>query len=58
MKKLLAFVLLAITVSAPAFARDVVGHGVKDAGKGSAKVVSVTAKHTAKGTAKVVKFLF
>jgi hypothetical protein len=58
MKKLIAFVVLALAVAAPAFAGDVVGRSVKDAGKGSAKVIAATAKDTAKGTTKVVKFLF
>jgi hypothetical protein len=31
---------------------------VIDVGKGTAKVVTTTAKDTAKGTVKVVKFLF
>jgi hypothetical protein len=58
MKKLAALVVLALTVSASAFASDVVGRGVKDVGKGTAKVVATTAKDTAKGTVKVVKLLF
>jgi hypothetical protein len=58
MKRLIVLALLALTVSAPAFAGDVVGRGVKDAGKDCAKAVAVTAKTTAKGTVHLVKFLF
>jgi|GraSoiStandDraft_8_1057269.scaffolds.fasta_scaffold212720_2 hypothetical protein len=58
MKKLVALTLLALTVSAPAFAGDAVGHVVKNVPKDTAKVVVVTGKDTAKGTVKVVKFLF
>ncbi len=58
MKRLLAVALLALTVSAPAFAGNAVGREIKTVGKDSAKVVTVTAKGTAKGTAKVVKVLF
>lgn len=58
MKKLFALVVLALTVSVSAFGSDVVGRGVKHAGKDSAKVVAVTAKDTAKAGVHVVKFLF
>ncbi|HEV2730110.1 MAG TPA: hypothetical protein VGV15_08760 [Terriglobales bacterium] len=58
MKKLVALVVLALTVSASAFASDVVGRGVKDAAKDTGKAVAVTAKDTAKAGVHVVKFLF
>lgn len=58
MKKLMALAVLALTVSAPAIAGDILGRGVKDAGKKAGKGVAVTAKETAKGTMHIVKFLF
>jgi hypothetical protein len=58
MKKLMTLVVLALTVSTSAFASDVVGRGMKDAGKGTGKVVAVTAKGTAKAGAHLVRFLF
>jgi hypothetical protein len=58
MKKLLALVALTSCLAVPSFAGDVVGHSVKVAGKDSAKVVTVTAKDTAKTGVKAVKFLF
>ena len=54
MKRLVALVALALTISASAFASDVVGHGVKDTGK----VVTVATKDTAKAGVHVLKFLF
>lgn len=65
MKKLMTLAVLAVSISTSAFASDVVGRSVKDAGKHTGKAVAVTAntaKDTAKGAAKasvhVVKFLF
>jgi hypothetical protein len=58
MRKLFALVVLSTCIAVPSFAGDVVGHTVKVAGKDTAKVATVTAKDTAKGTVKVVKFLF
>lgn len=58
MKKLFVLIVLALTVSTSAFAKDVVGHGVKGVAKGSAKVVGITAKHTAKASVHVIKHLF
>jgi opacity protein-like surface antigen len=58
MKRLMALVVLALTVSTSAFASDVVGRGVKKAGKDTGKVVAVTAKNAAKAGTHVVKFLF
>ena len=58
MKKLFALVALASCFAVPSFAGDVVGHGVKVAGKDSAKAVTLTAKDSAKAGVKVVKFLF
>lgn len=55
MNKLFALGLLALILSAPAFAKDVVGHGAKVVGKDSAKVVSVTAKKSAKAVGAVGK---
>jgi predicted S18 family serine protease len=54
MRKLFALVVLTGCLAAPSFARDVVAHSVKVAGK----AVAVTAKGTAKGVAAVGKFLF
>ena len=51
MKKVFALVILSICMTAPSFAKDVVGHSAKVAGKGTAK----TAKGTAKGAAKAAK---
>ena len=58
MKKLLATPVLSACVVVPSFARDIVGHTAKVAGKDTAKGTSVAAKHTAKATVKAVKFLF
>lgn len=58
MKRLITYVVLAVTLSLQSFASDRVGHGLKAAGKDSAKVVTVAAKDSAKGMAKVIKFLF
>lgn len=55
MKKLAALVVLALTVSTSAFASDVVGRGVKDAGKDTGKAVAVTAKDTGKAVTVAVK---
>jgi hypothetical protein len=58
MKKLFALTVLTLCMAAPSFARDVVGHTTKVAGRDSAKVATVTAKDTAKASVKVAKFLF
>ena len=58
MKRVVALVVLSICMVAPSFASDVVGHGLKTAGKDSGKAVAFTAKDTAKGAAAIVKFLF
>ena len=61
MKKVFALVILSICMTAPSFAKDVVGHSAKVAGKGTAKAAKGTAKAakgTAKGTAKVLGKLF
>jgi hypothetical protein len=58
MKKVLALVVLTSCLAVPSFAGDVVGHGVKTAGKDSAKAVIVTAKDSAKAIVHVGKFLF
>lgn len=58
MKKLFAMVVLTGCLAIPSFAGDVVGHGAKVAGKDSAKVVTVTAKKSAKAVAAVGKRLF
>jgi hypothetical protein len=58
MKKVLGFVLLAVTVSAPAFGGDAVGRSASVVGKDSAKVATATARDTAKAGVKVVKVLF
>jgi hypothetical protein len=65
MKKVFAIVILSICMTAPSFAKDVVGHSAKVAGKGTAKAAKGTAKGTtkaakgtAKGTAKVLGKLF
>jgi hypothetical protein len=58
MRKLFALVVLTGCLAAPSFARDVVAHSVKVAGKDSGKAVAVTAKGTVKGVAAVGKFLF
>jgi hypothetical protein len=58
MKKLFALALLSSCLAIPSFAGDVVGHGVKVAGKDSAKAGTVTAKDSAKAVTKVGKFLF
>jgi len=57
MKKL-ALIALALCMTVPSFAGDVVGHSVAVAGKDSGKAVAVAGKDTAKATVKVVKFLF
>jgi hypothetical protein len=58
MKKLFGFILLAVAISAPAFAGDVVGHSTAAVGKDFEKVATVTAKDSVKAGVKVVKFLF
>jgi phage-related minor tail protein len=58
MKRLLAVIALTSCLAVPSFAGDVVGHTAKVAGKDSAKVVTTTAKDTAKAGVKVVRFLF
>jgi len=65
MKKLVILVLLAISVSAPSFGADVighsadfVGHSAKVAGKDSYKAAKTSATDTAKAGKAVVKFLF
>lgn len=58
MKKLMALVVLALTVSMSAFASDVVGRSVIDAGKDTGKAVAATAKDTSKVGLHVVRFLF
>jgi hypothetical protein len=65
MKKVFALVILSICMTAPSFAKDVVGHSAKVAGKdtakaakGTAKGTTKAAKGTAKGTAKVLGKLF
>ena len=51
MKKLFALVVLSIFVAAPSFAKDVVGHSVKVAGKDSGKAVAVAGKDSGKAVA-------
>ena len=58
MKRLFTMVVLASCLAVPSFASDVVGHGVKAAGKDSAKAATVSAKTSAKAVIKVGKFLF
>ena len=58
MKRLLTLALLTSCLAIPSFARDVVGHSVKVAGKDSAKAVTVTARDSVKAVTKVGKFLF
>ena len=58
MKKLFTLLVLTSCLAVPSFAGDVVGHGVKVAGKDSAKAATVTAKTSAKAVAAVGKFLF
>lgn len=58
MKKLFSLVVLASCLAVPSFARDVVGHSVKVAGKDSAKVATVATKTSARAVVKVGKFLF
>ena len=58
MKKLLALVALALSISASSFGADVVGHSAKVAGKDTYKVAKASAKDTGKATIAVVKFLF
>lgn len=58
MEKLFALVCPIGCVAVPSFAGDVVGHSAKVAGTDSAKAVTVTAKVSTKGVAKVGNFLF
>jgi hypothetical protein len=61
MKKVFALVILSICMTAPSFAKDVVSHSAKVAGKDTAKATKGTAKvakGTAKGTGKVLSKLF
>ena len=58
MKKLLAVIALASCLAVPSFAGDVVGHSVKVAGKDFTKVLTATAKHSAKAVTAIGKFLF
>lgn len=57
MKKV-ALIALALCMTVPSFAGNVVGHSVAVAGKDSVKATAVAGKYTAKATVKVVKFLF
>ena len=58
MKRFFALAVLALCIAAPSFAGDVVGRSAKVVGKDYTKVVTVTAKDTARAGVKVVKFLF
>lgn len=58
MKKALALLVLSSCMTVASFARDVVGHSAKVAGKDTAKTVTVAGKDTAKAGVAVVKFLF
>ncbi len=48
MKKVFALMILTACMAVPSFAGDVVGHGVKVAGKDSAKFATVAGKDSAK----------
>jgi hypothetical protein len=65
MKKLVILVVLAMSVPAPSFgadiighSADIVGHSAKVAGKDSYKAAKTSAKDTAKAGKAVVRFLF
>jgi hypothetical protein len=58
MKKLLVLVALSLSMAAPSFGADVVGHSAKVAGKDTYKVAKVSVKETGKAGKAIVKFLF
>ena len=58
MKKTLSVLILALAVSAPSFASDLVGHAAKDSGKGVTKVATYSAKSAAAALKKTARFLF
>lgn len=58
MKKLLILLSLSLSMAAPSFGADVVGHSAKVAGKDTYKVAKVSAKEAGKAGKAVVKFLF
>lgn len=58
MKNMFAVVALAMCMTVPSFAFDVVGHSVNVAGKETYKAAKVSANDTAKAGKALVKFLF
>jgi len=58
MKKLMVLVALSLSMVAPSFGADVVGHSAKVAGKDTYKVAKVSVKETGKAGKAIVKFLF
>jgi hypothetical protein len=58
MKKLFVLLTLSLSMVAPSFGADVVGHSAKVAGRETYKVARVSAKDTGKAGKAVVKFLF
>jgi hypothetical protein len=58
MKKLMVLVALSLSMAAPSFGADVVGHSAKVTGKDTYKVAKVSVKETGKAGKAIVKFLF
>lgn len=58
MKKKLSVVIMALAVSVPTFASDLIGHTAKDAGKGAYKGAVISAKAADKAVKSTAKFLF
>jgi hypothetical protein len=58
MKKLMVLVALSLSMAAPSFGADVVGHSAKVAGKDTYKVAKASVKETGKAGKAIVKFLF
>ena len=58
MKKLMVLVALSLSMAAPLFGADVVGHSAKVAGKDTYKVAKVSVKETGKAGKAILKFLF
>jgi hypothetical protein len=55
MKKVVALVVLSICMTAPSFAKNVVGHTAKVAGKDTGKAAKATAKGAARAVGAVGK---
>jgi hypothetical protein len=58
MKKIIALMVLCLSIAAPSFGADIVGRSAKAVSKDSYKAVKFSAKETGHASKSVVHFLF